>query len=149
MQYLVNVKVYSIHLISSPSSFDLLDTFCESRSIRNDDGVSSTSTHFLSSNAHQLSVLVVQDDEDDGCSLLDESEGAVLECSTTVSLRMQVGDFFNLRKCEDVYLSFLGSEEYLKSTFVGDWFRESLAKDEAVVRTLELLGNVSALVAAT
>jgi hypothetical protein len=80
-----------------PPLLSYWDTFGKSGSISDDNRVRTTCAHFLSSDSHQLGVLVVQDDEDDGGALLDEGEWAVLQRSSTVPFRVQVGDFLDLR----------------------------------------------------
>ena len=59
-------------------------------------------TNLLSASLHKTGVLVVQDNTDNWCRtipaflILNQRKGAVLQGTTTVSLRMNVGDFLEL-----------------------------------------------------
>mmetsp|Transcript_18358 Transcript_18358/g.39651 ORF Transcript_18358/g.39651 Transcript_18358/m.39651 type:complete len:236 (+) Transcript_18358:128-835(+) len=103
--------------------------------IGNDDDIGSTCLNLLGSRSHVMGMLIVKDKHDDwGGSLLailvilNQCKRPMLQCSTAVSLGMQIAHLLNLQ-----------------CTLHGNCLSISLSKDEAVILSIQPLGDTFAL----
>mmetsp|Transcript_34045 Transcript_34045/g.53155 ORF Transcript_34045/g.53155 Transcript_34045/m.53155 type:complete len:262 (+) Transcript_34045:243-1028(+) len=95
-----------------------------------DNEFCATRLHFLGSGSHMMGMLVIQNNHNDWCCtefpfrVLNQRKWAMLECTPTVSLRMQITHFLDLQR-----------------PLVSNRLGISFAQDETVLLVLQSLGN--------
>mmetsp|Transcript_1876 Transcript_1876/g.3430 ORF Transcript_1876/g.3430 Transcript_1876/m.3430 type:complete len:210 (+) Transcript_1876:107-736(+) len=101
----------------------------------NHNNICSTCLHFLCGSSHVMSMIVIKNEHDDGCGALlsilitfNECKRSMLQCSTTVSLGMQVAHLLNL-----------------ECSLHGHGLAISLSQNKAMILAIQTFGNLLAL----